>query len=126
MEEWLAEVERRMHASVRLQSLEGMAAHASEPRAEWVTQWPAMVVLLVNSITWTHGVEASILAGARPPALRARVSRGLLWSVCLGCLYSCAWRSLPLVVFENGSGGLAYLCVPCLMRRKQVAADAPG
>jgi len=92
VEEWLAEVEERMHGSVRACCVTGMAAlaaavatavHAEDDegaegaegdsagagsgggggRARWVTEHAAMVVLLANSVAWTRGVEAAILCG---------------------------------------------------------------
>jgi dynein heavy chain len=40
-----------------------MQAYATCPRAEWVREWPAMVVLAVSQIYWSRQCEAAISAG---------------------------------------------------------------
>lgn len=52
MENWLNEVEIRMRQSLRFHTEESLAAYAVQKRNEWVTQWPAMVVLAVTQIFW--------------------------------------------------------------------------
>eukprot|EP00854_Cymbomonas_tetramitiformis_P003900 gene3900-4861_t len=61
VESWLGLVESRMLSSTRHQTIQAMEAYATEPRKEWVCNWPAMVVLAVSAIMWTRGVEGAIL-----------------------------------------------------------------
>ncbi|KAF8071068.1 Dnah1 [Scenedesmus sp. PABB004] len=52
IETWLGEIVAAMHA------------HATRPRAAWVREWPAMVVLAVSQIFWAHGVEEAVAASS--------------------------------------------------------------
>ena len=44
--------------------MEAMAAHGSKPRTQWVSEWPAMVVLSVAQVFWAAGVEGAVAEGA--------------------------------------------------------------
>jgi hypothetical protein len=51
------------------QIMAAMAAYGSKPRAQWVCDWPAMVVLAATQIFWSAGVEAAVAEGAVPAFL---------------------------------------------------------
>lgn len=40
-----------------------MAAYGTKPRPQWVTEWPAMVVLAVAQLFWSAGVEEAVAGG---------------------------------------------------------------
>jgi dynein heavy chain, axonemal len=74
VEFWLGEVETRMRASVREQSLEAIAAYATDARTDWVLCWPAMVVLAVSGIYWSKGVEDGVAGGRMTAVLDKNTS----------------------------------------------------
>jgi dynein heavy chain len=47
---------------------------AQAVRTEWVRQWPAMVIIAVNSIMWSAAVEEAIVGGSVPAFLETSVN----------------------------------------------------
>ena len=54
VELWLGEVERRMKASVKMQTQASLVDYTTRSRPEWVRRWPAMAVLAVSAISWSQ------------------------------------------------------------------------
>lgn len=46
------------------QIMAAMAAFGAKPRAQWVTDWPAMVVLAASQVFWAAGVERAVAEGS--------------------------------------------------------------
>ena len=74
VENWLHMVEKRMCASVRQQCHDSLVAYEQVPRTQWVRDWPAMVVIAVNSIFWSQNSETAIDGGAIPAFLEQSIS----------------------------------------------------
>ena len=56
MERWLLEVEEMMVQSLKDVTVRAVESHPSTPHEEWVTLWPAQVILIVAQIVWTAEV----------------------------------------------------------------------
>jgi dynein heavy chain len=65
VEKWLREVEAVMRETVLDQTARSLKAYTQVARAEWTADWPAQVVLSVNQIHWTQGVQRAISKGGK-------------------------------------------------------------
>lgn len=63
VESWLGSVESAMVSSLRRLAKQGMASYVEEPRAEWVLQQPAQLVIAVSQVYWYGTVEAALKSG---------------------------------------------------------------
>jgi hypothetical protein len=63
VESWLGSVESAMVSSLRRLAKHGMASYVEEPRAEWVLQQPAQLVIAVSQAYWCGAVEAALKSG---------------------------------------------------------------
>jgi len=57
VEKWMLEIEKVMRLSLKMLTQQSLAAYYTTPRTEWVAQWPGQVILAVDQIDWTVGVE---------------------------------------------------------------------
>ncbi len=60
VESWLGSVESAMVSSLRRLAKQGMASYPEEPRAEWVLQQPAQLVIAVSQVFWCGAVEEAL------------------------------------------------------------------
>lgn len=60
VEKWLSQVEFQMLSSIKDETLRSWKDYPRVNRAEWVTQWPGMVVLAVSQIFWSADIESKI------------------------------------------------------------------
>lgn len=80
VEAWLGAFEKTMRETILDQMGKAHVAHSQVPRSEWLTEWPAQVILAINQVYWTHNVTMA-LAGGRSgdqtpqQALRELLSR---------------------------------------------------
>jgi dynein heavy chain len=49
-----------MRKSLRLLCKQSLADYYAFPRREWVARWPGQIILAVDQIDWTIGVEKAI------------------------------------------------------------------
>lgn len=59
VEVWLGDLEEMMRDTLKSKGTHA-AADTETERTEWVLKWPAQIVLAVNNIRWTRGVEESL------------------------------------------------------------------
>ena len=57
VERWMLEIEKVMRESLKMLTLQSIHDYYNSPRTEWVQKWPGQVVLAVDQIDWTTGVE---------------------------------------------------------------------
>jgi len=57
VEKWMLEIEKVMRLTLKMQTQQSMADYYTTKRTEWVQHWPGQVVLAVDQIDWTTGVE---------------------------------------------------------------------
>lgn len=57
VEKWMLEIEKVMKQSLKLNTLNSIADYYNSERVKWVTRWPGQIVLAVDQIDWTKGVE---------------------------------------------------------------------
>jgi dynein heavy chain, axonemal len=57
------QVEAAMVAALHRVTADAVAAHATNPRIEWVLSWPGQIVLAVTAIYWTAAVGRAIESG---------------------------------------------------------------
>lgn len=57
VEKWMLEIEKVMRMSLKMQTQQSIADYYNSERTEWVQRWPGQVVLAVDQIDWTKGVE---------------------------------------------------------------------
>ncbi|KAH8941010.1 hypothetical protein BDL97_14G015200 [Sphagnum fallax] len=60
VENWLSQVEIKMRESILQQIRLSLGAYKTNPRTQWVQEWPGQVVLAGSSVYWTEGVERGI------------------------------------------------------------------
>lgn len=84
VEKWLLQVQEVMIISLRDVMAQSVAAYESEPRVQWVVEWPGQVVLAGTSIYWTRDVAAAIRNGTLKvrPIASSHIS-GVNCVVCL-------------------------------------------
>ena len=75
--------------------VQGIEAYATKDRADWVLEWPGMVVLVVTALFWTEGATAALLAGEAKA-------------------YSdkCTCAALPAMPFSPSGRGCSTQCLP--------------
>ena len=64
VEKWLIECEQAMTDSLKDVCYRSYEAYATDPRIEWVLQWPGQIVLCGTQMYWTAEVTESIREGA--------------------------------------------------------------
>lgn len=64
VESWLGMVESAMVSSLRRLAKQGMASYVEEPRADWVLQQPAQLVIAVSQVCWCGSVEEALKSPA--------------------------------------------------------------
>ena len=57
VEKWMLEIEKVMRTSLKMLTQQSIADYYSSSRTDWVQRWPGQVVLAVDQIDWTTGVE---------------------------------------------------------------------
>ena len=62
VEIWLRDLEQMMRDTLIQRSVEA-AADDKTDRTKWVLKWPAQIVIAVNNVRWTSGVESAIKSG---------------------------------------------------------------
>ena len=60
VEKWLLDVEAQMKKTLQRICKDSLVQYGNTKRTEWVLQWPGQVILAVNQIDWTQGVENAI------------------------------------------------------------------
>jgi len=65
VERWLKEYEAVMRETIMDQMSQSLRAYTQTSRAEWTQDWPGQVVLTVNQIHWTAGVQRAISKGKK-------------------------------------------------------------
>lgn len=57
VEIWLSQVEDQMLSSIKDQAAKSCEEYKKTDRAEWVTQWPGMVVIAISQVYWAADIE---------------------------------------------------------------------
>jgi dynein heavy chain, axonemal len=57
VEKWMLEIEKVMRQSLKMLTQQSIQDYYDVKRTEWVAKWPGQVVLAVDQIDWTTGVE---------------------------------------------------------------------
>ena len=57
VEKWMLEIEKVMRMSLKMLAQQSLADYYNSPRTEWVARWPGQIVLAIDQIDWTSGVE---------------------------------------------------------------------
>ena len=57
VEKWMLEIEKVMRQSLKLLTLNSIQDYYNNERTKWVAKWPGQIVLAVDQIDWTKGVE---------------------------------------------------------------------
>jgi len=60
VEKWMLEIETIMRKTLRQQCLLSLADYYKNGRNVWVKGWPGQIILAVDQIDWTSGVEKAI------------------------------------------------------------------
>jgi len=60
VEKWMLEIETIMRKTLRQLCSESLKDYAKTKRTTWVGNWPGQIILAVDQIDWTSGVENSI------------------------------------------------------------------
>lgn len=63
VEDWLLEVERIMVVSLRQTLMEALDGYYSQPRQQFVLQWPGQIAIAACQTTWTAEVEKALTSG---------------------------------------------------------------
>ena len=53
----MLEIEKVMRLSLKMLAQQSLADYYNSPRTEWVARWPGQIVLAIDQIDWTSGVE---------------------------------------------------------------------
>lgn len=61
VEKWLGELEDNMRLT--LQKIAWKSYESQEPREEWIIKWPGQIILAIDCVKWTMGVEMAITNG---------------------------------------------------------------
>jgi dynein heavy chain, axonemal len=59
VELWMKEIEEVMIKTLRTKTKESNMDYQKTPMEQWVSKWPGQIVLAVDQINWTSGVEAA-------------------------------------------------------------------
>jgi len=70
VEKWMLEIEKVMRQSLKMLTHESLNDYYTVKRTEWVAKWPGQVVLAVDQIDWTTGVE-NVFADMREGKMEA-------------------------------------------------------
>ena len=70
VEKWMLEIEKVMRTSLKMLTQQSLADYYDVKRTEWVAKWPGQVVLAVDQIDWTTGVE-NVFADMREGKMEA-------------------------------------------------------
>ena len=57
VEKWMLEIENVMRTTLREIMSESIKDYYKTKRTEWVQKWPGQIVLAVDQLDWTRGVE---------------------------------------------------------------------
>ena len=57
VEKWMLEIENVMRATLKDLTKVSLADYYKRERTDWVQKWPGQIVLAVDQIDWTAGVE---------------------------------------------------------------------
>ena len=57
VEKWMLEIENVMRATLKELTKASLADYYKIKRTDWVQKWPGQIVLAVDQIDWTKGVE---------------------------------------------------------------------
>jgi dynein heavy chain len=57
VEKWMLEIEKVMRRSLKMLTQQSIQDYYNAERTDWVKRWPGQVVLAVDQIDWTKGVE---------------------------------------------------------------------
>jgi dynein heavy chain len=60
VEKWLLDVESKMRSTLKRICKDSTVDYGNSDRVEWVLKWPGQVILAVNQVDWTAGVETAI------------------------------------------------------------------
>lgn len=60
VELWMGELEKIMFKTMQTSTVNSFKDYSVTPRTQWVKDWPGMVILCVNYIYWTEGVERAL------------------------------------------------------------------
>lgn len=60
VEKWMLEIETVMRKTLRELCRDSLKDYYTTKRTEWVSKWPGQIVLAVDQIDWTAGVETAI------------------------------------------------------------------
>lgn len=60
VEKWMLEIETQMRKTLREQCRDSLKDYSQTPRPDWVAKWPGQIILAVDQIDWTVGVETAI------------------------------------------------------------------
>ena len=83
VEAWLAVVEAQMHAALRAAAKRALREVLEVPRADWIMQHPAQLVLALSSVLWCSQVGRDL-----PCACMTLSEHGSRPMLCHGCLES--------------------------------------
>ena len=70
VEKWMLEIEKVMRMSLKMSAQASLADYYTNPRDQWVARWPGQIVLAVDQIDWTKGVE-DVFADMREGSMEA-------------------------------------------------------
>lgn len=77
-----------MVSSLRRLAKQGMASYVEEPRADWVLQQPAQLVIAVSQVYWCASVEEALKSGS-PVQKLADLHEVCGWLMCrTACCFS--------------------------------------
>ena len=80
VEKWMLEIEKVMKLSLKMLTQESLFDYYNVARTTWVQKWPGQIVLAVDQIDWTKGVE-EVFADMREGALekyRDELQKGIM------------------------------------------------
>jgi len=60
VEKWMLEIEHIMCKSLKNLMKESLVDYVKSGRAAWVKKWPGQIILAVDQVHWTTGVENAI------------------------------------------------------------------
>ena len=60
VEFWMGDIEKTMYKTIKDITKKSYKEYFQIKRTDWIRNWPSMVILVVDQIIWTHGVEEAI------------------------------------------------------------------
>ncbi|CAG9332270.1 unnamed protein product [Blepharisma stoltei] len=60
VEFWMGDIEKSMYKTIKEITKKSFNEYQKQERTQWIRNWPSMVVLGVNQLCWTAGVEDAI------------------------------------------------------------------